>query len=318
MTTLNDKIKGAIFGYALGDALGLGTEFMTKQEISVYYPQKLRHFNQIIRDAHRVQWENGDWTCDTDFVVVALESILREKDFDIIDICKSYKKHFSVHPGDMIPNFRLIMRDPDWENNPRAICHKIWHQSGCWEATNESLGRALVVALTTPSRLLNERVRNIVQVTHDDIRCVVTTEVMAQMMHSLLFHDKEIPYAELHEFISNNDPRIASYLKEARVGTLADLNLDDDVSFAYTRKSMAAALWVLWHCDNAEDMIYKLVDEGGDADTNAALAGALAGLKYGYDALPAEKEKLNGKDYLEDLSNRVAAYVEANYKEISE
>ena len=39
MTILEDKVKGVLFGQAIGDALGLGTEVMMLEDISKHYPQ---------------------------------------------------------------------------------------------------------------------------------------------------------------------------------------------------------------------------------------------------------------------------------------
>ncbi len=65
-----DKLKGVIFGQAIGDALGLGSEFLLKEEVQKYYPNGLTDYNQIIQDAHRSRWEEGDWTDDTDMMLL--------------------------------------------------------------------------------------------------------------------------------------------------------------------------------------------------------------------------------------------------------
>lgn len=55
-----DRFKGCIYGQAIGDALGLGTEDMTVKEITRKYPHGLQHYNQIFQDWHRKRWKIGD------------------------------------------------------------------------------------------------------------------------------------------------------------------------------------------------------------------------------------------------------------------
>ena len=50
---LKEKFYGCLFGGAIGDALGLGTEFMMPNEISRRYPDGLHDYSQIIRDTAR-------------------------------------------------------------------------------------------------------------------------------------------------------------------------------------------------------------------------------------------------------------------------
>ena len=64
-----DRFRGCIYGQAIGDALGLGTEFMTDEDIAWKYPDGLHHYNQIFQDRHRKRWKIGDWTDDTDMML---------------------------------------------------------------------------------------------------------------------------------------------------------------------------------------------------------------------------------------------------------
>ena len=47
---MNSKIKNIYLGQAIGDALGLATEFMTKEEIAIHYPNGIKDYNDIYHD----------------------------------------------------------------------------------------------------------------------------------------------------------------------------------------------------------------------------------------------------------------------------
>ncbi len=62
---MTSKIKNIYLGQAIGDAIGLATEFMSKAEIAKNYPGGIYNYNDIVRDEHRSRFEVGAWTDDT-------------------------------------------------------------------------------------------------------------------------------------------------------------------------------------------------------------------------------------------------------------
>ena len=85
MNNRNDSIKGVNFGQAIGDAIGLATEYMTKEQVIKNYPNiNLFTYDDIIQDYHRSTWKKGDWTDDTDQMIVIMKSIIKSKKVDPI------------------------------------------------------------------------------------------------------------------------------------------------------------------------------------------------------------------------------------------
>lgn len=74
--TIQDRIKGCIFGQAIGDALGLGTEFMSKEEVMRNYPHGLTDYAQIVQDRHRSGWKRGEWPDDTDMMLCIADAVV--------------------------------------------------------------------------------------------------------------------------------------------------------------------------------------------------------------------------------------------------
>ena len=56
-----------------------------------------------------------------------------------------------------------------------------------------------------------------------------------------------------------------------------------------------------------------VVNEAGDADTNAAVAGAILGAKYGYDSIP--QQYINGLRNKEELARIAQRIAEVEYQE---
>ena len=56
----------------------------------------------------------------------------------------------------------------------------------------------------------------------------------------------------------------------------------------YTLHCLFAALWCYFHAKSFEEGLLKVVNAGGDADTNAAVACSILGAKYGFNAIPTK------------------------------
>lgn len=309
-----NKIKGCIFGYAIGDALGLGTEFMTRQEAKVRYPDGLREYKQIIRDAHRSQWRKGDYTADTRFIEILAESMIEKSDIDHLDYARRLKEWYETSTDfDCGPHLRLIIQDPDFAKDPIATAQRIYTGRGHDDAHNEALGRALLLGLWPNFK--EEHVIQNCKMTHPNSRCVTSAVVIGVMAHELLWYRREAKFDLLMGIAKRLDETVIPYLETARSGSLADFSLDDEETFWYSRKAMGAALWTLWHHDNPETALYNIIEYAGDADTNAALALGLLGLKYGYNHLPQNLiETLLEKDKLNNLSDRLISTLKKSDK----
>jgi Leucine-rich repeat (LRR) protein len=77
---ISDRIRGCIYGNAIGDALGLASEF-TRADMAKHFYGYLPggiSYADILRDDHRFNWIPGDWTDDTDQMLLILDSIFEK------------------------------------------------------------------------------------------------------------------------------------------------------------------------------------------------------------------------------------------------
>jgi ADP-ribosylglycohydrolase len=211
MTTNN--IEGLIYGQALGDAIGLTTEFMTKEDIIKIYGEKLNNYNfdLIFQDYHRKNWKKGDWTDDTDQFILILQMIYEnnidkhnfakkifnwlEKGFPDCDDNKSYGvgNTLSIWWGD-----KYIFIDPiisgirAWIYNPIYPINNI---------SNGSLMRTSILGIIKNKNLMFEKTIEISSVTHPDPSCILACLFVVNLIHNILYNNLNIFNDEIFDYI---------------------------------------------------------------------------------------------------------------------
>jgi ADP-ribosylglycohydrolase len=109
----------------------------------------------------------------------------------------------------------------------------------------------------------------------------------------------------IYEFLDNDDDKYLDELKHYKrlfQKNFAKLPEEEIKSSGYVVDTLEAALWCLLNTDNYKDCVLKAVNLGEDTDTVAAVAGGLAGMYYGVDAIPNEwLNQLARRDYIEEL-----------------
>lgn len=272
------KLEAAMLGYAIGDALGKGTEFMERPEIEIRYPEGLREYGQIYQDAHRSQWLPGEWTNDTTVVLNMARAIIEDNgQLKVRHQAQVLLDWFEQKPVDLASNLRSVLSQPDYTASPLEASARVWKANTHMDASNEALGRAMLAALAPGDPETNARTACLL--THSDTRCEGTAAIIGRVAHDLLHHNLMTPKEKIMELAEKIDERIIPYIKVAYSGTLEDFELDDPDTQAYTRKAMGSALWAVLHAKDGADALYSLTDCGGDSDTNAALGVALVALR---------------------------------------
>lgn len=287
-------MRGCLYGQAIGDALGLGSEFMSKDEVIKNYPDGLKYFNQIIQDTHRRRWAKGAWTDDTDMMLCILDGFENGK-FNILRIASNFKDWFNGTPMGIGNHTYKVLCMGDYVDRPEMCAKLWWDLSRQKSASNGALMRTSVVGLAKDG--IEEQAESICKLTHYDSRCVGSCVIAASIIHNLVWHDRQLSYAEIKDIAQRYDSRILEWIDAAyNSSDISMLDLDETNSIGYTLRTLSAALWCYWHSPTFIDGLLSVVNEGGDADTNGAIACAILGAKFGYMSIPHY--------YIEDLHNK--------------
>ena len=307
-----NQLKGVIFGQAIGDALGLGTEFMNDEDIAMNYPHGLKHYSDIVQDRHRHRWKKGEWTDDTEMMLCIARAFIENKEINLKTIARNFKEWAQGNPRGIGEHTYNVLLIRDYVDKPQDVARVIWEISGRKATANGALMRTSIVGLLPDN--VEENAANICRLTHYDPRCVGSCVVVSNLIHNLIYKNIAPSYEMIVSWANLYDERIKEYIDLAKNEDIRVLNLQDSKTMGYTLKTLAAGLWAYWHAKSFEEGLLGVVNAGGDADTNAAVSGAILGAKFGYKAIP--KEYINGLVHRKQLDEIIEAMTNGEIKGI--
>nr|WP_137830562.1 ADP-ribosylglycohydrolase family protein [Methylobacterium sp. L1A1] len=295
LDAIRDRALGALFGLAVGDAIGTTVEFRQRGS-----------FDPItdMVGGGPFNLKAGEWTDDTSMALCLADSLIA---------------HDGLNERDLLERFCRWFRDG--ENSVRGHCFDIgnvtataltrFEQTGDihagptdrMTAGNGSLMRLSPVALrywNDPDRL-RDAARRQSYTTHGAHEAVDACEAFSTILTAA------IQGKPLTDVLSPSyDHPLCDGVGAIINGSWKGKHRDDIRSSGYVLHSLEAALWCVGSSGSFSEAVLKAVNLGDDADTTAAITGQLAGAFYGLSGIPERwRQMLAWNDRIEGLGDRL-------------
>ncbi|KAL3868571.1 hypothetical protein ACJMK2_041372 [Sinanodonta woodiana] len=293
---ISKKIKATIYGNCVGDAIGLLTEFMTEAEARELYGYKDLYLEDKRNDCHRSRWKTGEWTDDSDQMILIMRSLIQNRGkVNVEDFAKKLTDWADFGFPELRDSGGLgighttysIIQQRDFLHNPHKAAEDVWLQSGRTIAPNGGVMRTSILGIHEWWDL-DKVERNTIQIcltTHRDPRCQASAVAVSTAIALMLQGEYFVPtiiskcLERADRVLKDNYHKYELY-KALYCENLHELRLDEEGKIGYTFKCLGAGFWALKQNDFRKALT-EIVLNGGDADTNGAVAGALLGCKLG-------------------------------------
>jgi ADP-ribosyl-[dinitrogen reductase] hydrolase len=288
-----DRAQGALLGLAAGDALGRPVEFRSAAAIAE------RHGRVTEMLSHGTHGQPaGTVTDDTDMALCIARSLVEQEAFDGEDIADRFQSWQESGPFDIGLMTSDAIREYAGGTSWRDAGREVWHQRPEGQnAGNGSVMRCVPHAIAfaeDPETLVRVSKRSSA-ITHHDPRCRYGCAVLNCTVAGYL-RGEDDPFDDALARIENDGP--ADLVETLR---LVPDRIDDGQleNSGYVVHTLQTALYDALMADSPEAAITAAVNRGGDTDTIGAVAGALAGARFGASRLP--DRWLAELQYREDL-----------------
>jgi len=294
MSLDRDRARGVLLGLAVGNVLGLPVEGMGRSWIRDRYPTGVTDIDPQERNrpmdddlAQAVELAEA-LAYDTDHISGFVDRLVRWR--------STNGRGIGIMTAAVIDYLEVGLGAPD-------AARAFWRERGSPETQpNGALMRCAPVALRyarDPTRLIEQTAAT----------CAVTHYAPGAQWSCMLVN-AAIAMLLCGQMPNRDDLVLAATQDGAPAGLIAwmlaipnaiDQRIAEERVSGHTYLCMQVALWSLDTDESLEDSLLRIVNAGGDTDTNAAVAGAVLGARHGASAIPQrwldcvpERERISG------------------------
>ena len=306
------SFAGAALGTFVGDAMGMPVEG--------WPPDAIRHEFGLLDDLVDGRFPAGTYTDDTEMMIGLLESLVEADGFDGALTAQRFLANFNPNRGYGSRIYHLM----DW-----LADGKPWDQVGTDSFGNGSAMRVAPVGgyFYYDLEAVKQAAIGQAMITHRHPEAlagaVIQAGAVALSTQAFLegkVHDPDEFIHTLTDLSRDLDEKSAERLlglKDITPGEMESMVPRIRKKYRCNVKAIEAvgpAVWSFLLTDNFRDAVALAVNLGGDTDTVGAMAGAIAGARYGLESIdPDWLAKLEngrlGRDYVLKLSRKAADQV---------
>jgi ADP-ribosyl-[dinitrogen reductase] hydrolase len=304
---VHSQHRGCLLGLAVGDALGTTLEFTTPA--CPAFPQKATGPHRAMTGGGPFRVAPGQVTDDTMMAACLARSLHECGRFDACDVARRYAR-WMQHTFDIGGQTRSALTGIEQLADPIQAGIQVWRARGRQAAGNGSLMRTAPIGVffaEDPERRRAASIRDSL-LTHADPRCVLACASFNAAIASALRLDEARPgpmHSAAQAELAPAAEALRELLDEPDCIDAAIRDLETDLGMAqildpdlygsgphltrkqgFVRVAFRLAFWELMHAEDFEEALVDVVNRGGDADTNGAIAGALLGALFGESGIP--------------------------------
>jgi len=282
-------LKDILYGVCVGDALGVPVEFESREYL------KNNPVTKMVSGGIHDQGI-GVWSDDSSLTFCLAESIIEGYDINILanKFIKWKNEGYWTATGEVFDIGNTTRQSII--NLSKGVHPNLAGGQNEIDNGNGSLMRILPLVLLLKDLSIAKRfdlVKEVSSITHAHNRSVISCFYYLEFALQLIEgKDKFDIYENLKitvpEFLNSNKIYSVELTHFDRLINNHINELEEDViqSGGYVIQTLEASIWCLLTTDTYEDAVLKAINLGGDTDTTGAVTGGLAGLLYGYDAIP--------------------------------